>query len=159
MIRASFPRPHSQVSSLPAEFTEMEPTRFCSVGGNRIKLYSNMRPNASTRCDQSANCSCAISGLPRATLDCQSCLKSPRCKSPMMAIHSPLPLLATHSEALGGFSPPVKLSGASNPAFCPPKSENHRATCRHQERKAITQWSAPTSGSQGKAKHTPIAIP
>src|ERR1035437_4886427 len=72
MIRASSPR--SQVSSLPAEFAEMEPTRFCSVGENRIKLYSNMRPNASIRCDQSANCSYAIPGLPQATRIAKSCL-------------------------------------------------------------------------------------
>ena len=56
-MRVSFPR--SQASALPAKFAEMEPTRFCSVGGNGIKLYSNMLPNASLRCDQPANCSCA----------------------------------------------------------------------------------------------------
>src|ERR1035437_7902247 len=121
MIRASSPR--SQVSSLPAEFAEMEPTRFCSVGENRIKLYSNMRPNASIRCDQSANCSYAIPGL-LATRIAKSCLKSPKCKSPTTAIHSPLPLFAKHSEALGGFSPPVKYDPVHRILKYPPKSEN-----------------------------------
>jgi hypothetical protein len=57
MIRVFSPR--SQASPVFAAFAEMEPTRFCSVGENGIKLFSNMRPNASSRCDQSANWSCA----------------------------------------------------------------------------------------------------
>ena len=93
MTAASFPR--SQASPVPAEFAEMEPTRFCSVGGNGIKFYSNLRLTASVRCDQSAHCSArpwiATSNLelPRAAW------KTPRCKSPSLAIHSPSPLLAT----------------------------------------------------------------
>jgi hypothetical protein len=57
MIPSFFPR--SQASPIPTAFAEIGPTRFCSVGENGIKLYSNMRPNASFRCDQSANWSCA----------------------------------------------------------------------------------------------------
>jgi hypothetical protein len=41
--------------------------------------------------------------------------KSPNVGSPKMAIHSPLPLFETCSEAPGEFSPPVNtLPGASN---------------------------------------------
>ena len=118
----------------------MEPSRFWSVGGNGIKLYSNMRPNASLRCDQSAICSYAILGLPRLRLPQQpglpnATLEVARSKSPTTAILSPLPLFATRSETLRGFCPPVKSDPVHRILEYPPKSENHHAICRNRKGK------------------------
>jgi hypothetical protein len=49
-----------QVSALSAQLAEEEGTRIWSVGGDGIKLYSNMLCNASFRCDQPASCRCTF---------------------------------------------------------------------------------------------------
>jgi hypothetical protein len=90
----------------------------------------------------------------------KSCLKSPKCKSPAAATHSPYRCLQRFSEALDGFSPPVK----SDPVHSNPENNhrNLRITVqfhRYPVNLAIAQRSAPTAGSQGKAYHTPNAIP
>jgi hypothetical protein len=79
--------------------------------------------------------------------------------SPNLAIHSPLQLFATYSEAPGEFSPPVKSCPAHRILIHPPKSENHRAICQNSKMQTFAPESAPTDGSQGKANHTPIAKP
>ena len=49
-----------QIASLPACFAEMEANRFCSVGGNGIKLYSNYGLTASISRDQLHICRCKL---------------------------------------------------------------------------------------------------
>jgi hypothetical protein len=117
MISGSFPR--SQASSVPAYFAKREPARFFSVGGNGIKLYSNLRPNASIRCDQSAYCSCAT-WIATSNLNCPiGAWISPRCKSPVTAIHSPLPLFATLRGWLADSGTRSTLTQCIESQFCP----------------------------------------
>lgn len=143
MTAASFPR--SQASPAPAEFAEIEPTRFCSVGGNGIKFYSNLRLTASVRCDQSAHCSArpwiATSNLelPRAAW------KTPRCKSPCLAISLTLTAVCNARSLLADSTQGQKLITCMESSSIHRKSRKTVQICRHRESK-ITRWSAPTAG-------------
>ncbi len=156
MTAASFPR--SQASPAPTEFAEIEPTRFCSVGGNGIKFYSNLRLTASVRCDQSAHCSArpwiATSNLelPRAAW------KTPRCKSPCLAISFTLTAVCNARSLLADSTQGQKL------ITCMESSSIHR-----KSRKTVN---LPPSGKQkqhggqhpqpvslGNPEHTPKAMP
>ena len=136
MTAASFPR--SQASPVPAEFAEMEPTRFCSVGGNGIKFYSNLRLTASVRCDQSAHCSArpwiATSNLelPRAAW------KTPRCKSPCLAISFTLTAVCNPRSLLADSTQGQKLITCMESSSIHRKSRKTVQICRHRESKNNT---------------------
>lgn len=112
-----------------------------------------------SRCDQSANCSCAPPELPHTTGSSKRRLEFAKTPAPVMAIHSPSPLYATR---FGG-SWRIHPTGAPDPVDRiqenPPNSQNCRAFCRPWKSKTSARQSAPTAGSQGKAYHTPKATP
>jgi hypothetical protein len=72
--------------------------------------------------------------IARATRDCQSCLESPPVQ--IAGYGNSFTLLATHSETRGGFSPPANFPVHRILHFCPPKFENHCATCRNSGKKS-----------------------
>jgi len=79
-------------------------------------------------------------------------------RSPAKAIHSPLPLFATPTEALGGFNPTAPRIRCIESRIIRRNLRGCHAICCHWKSKSIAQQSAPTAGSQGKANHTPNGI-
>ncbi len=79
-------------------------------------------------------------------------------RSPAKAIHSPLPLFATPTEALGGFNPTAPRIRCIESRMIRRNLRGCHAICCHWKSKSIAQQSAPTAGSQGKANHTPNGI-
>ena len=79
--------PRSQVTASPADFAEVEPTRYLSVGGDGIKLYSNMLPSAWFRCDQPASCRRDLRARRRVCGIAKSAWKSLGWRLPIVATH------------------------------------------------------------------------
>ncbi len=121
----------------PRKFAEMEPDRFSSVGGNGIKLYSNIRPNASCRCDQSANCSCAT-WIPQNPLRLQSQWS---CQHVIAGYGRsyPVALLANAFRSRAGIAanPPVRLVRCIRIEWNPPHPAKSGASCRHRKEHTV----------------------
>lgn len=160
MIPASFPR--SQASSFSANSAKREPTRFLCVGGNGIKLYSNLRPHASHPMRSAGKLLLRPLGwlkhpLPEASRNCQkSCLEIAAVEIASYGNSFTLTAVCNARRLLCGFS--LRYPRCTESRSIRRKFENNRAICRHRER-TCARWSAPTAGSQGKHDHTPNALP
>lgn len=137
----------------------MQPNRFCSVGGNGIKLYSNVRANASVRCDQSANYSSAT----WIATSNRNCHKPPGNPQSGFANNGNSLTLTAVCNVFGG-SWRIQPSGQNSGRRIEFNfiHRNLRTTvllAAIPKIQAIAPESAPTAGSQGKVDNTPNALP
>lgn len=113
-----------------------------------------MRPNASVRCDQSANCSYATwvatcnRELPNADW------QSPKRWHQLWQVIHPYRCLQSVRRFLADSTLRLTPDPVHRIQNNPPKAQICHAICCLLKSKSTAQQSAPTAGSQGKANHT-----
>ena len=98
-----------------ALLAESEPSRFWSVGGNGIKLYSNMRPNASVKMRPAGKLMLRATWVATGNRNCHKPAENRQSEFSSYGNLFTLPLFTMRSEAPARFSDPVGWTGASNP--------------------------------------------
>jgi hypothetical protein len=117
-----------------------------------------MRPNASVKMRPVGELLLRATWIATCNRDCQKPDGARQSAGASYGNSFTLPLFATRSEVLGGFSPPARLIRCIGIQNNPPKSQICHAICRDWKSKSTALQSAPTAGSQGKADHTPNVL-